>query len=63
MTVLSKIFTLTAIAFATASLSSCLNDSSSTSVSSDGNCAIARMTLGTIPRIVHTKTTAGNDTT
>lgn len=63
MTVLSKIFTLTAIAFATASLSSCLNDSSSTSVSSDGNCAITRMTLGTIPRIVHTKTTAGNDTT
>ena len=63
MTVFTKILTLTAIAFASISLYSCMNDSSSSNVERDNNCAITRMTMGTLTRQVHSKTSAGDDTT
>lgn len=63
MTVLSKILTLAIIALCILSLDSCFSDSNSGSSTVDGNCAITRLTLGSIPRRVYAKTEAGTDTT
>lgn len=61
MTVFSKTTALVTAVFAAALSCSCMSDSSSSSTASDGNCAITRMTLGNIPRTIHTKTSTGED--
>ncbi len=64
MTVFSKTTALTTIAFAVALLCSCSNDeTSTTSTEINSHCAITRMVLGNIPRTIHTKTSAGKDST
>lgn len=57
-----KIFVPILLLITALGLNSCFNDSSSDSVSTNSDCAITAVTMGTLIRTVYTTTTAGNDT-